>query len=182
MQNSIYNSFGVLAVLPPQASAVVQGVDEMGLLMCVLEMWMCLVLRTLPDVLLEEWLPDDGSVCRKRREGREGVFGGLNIACPLDQGMREREWVDLSGCEDVVVRGYLGLDRKEEERKKSDELVVSREEMERRRKAYAESARRFGKNAGGDVMVPSWVVFGVGALTAVVGMLLLGSKGGPRRR
>jgi tetrahydromethanopterin S-methyltransferase subunit G len=182
LQNSIYNSFGVLAVLPQQVGAAAQGVEDMALLMCVLEMWMCLVLRTLPDGVLEEWLPRDGSVSVKRREGREGVFGGLNIVCPLDQGLRERGWVDLSGCEDVVVRGYLGLDRKEEERKKSDEQIVSREEMERRRRVYAESARRFGKNVGGDVAVPSWVVFGVGALTAVAGMLLLNSKGGPQRR
>lgn len=188
MQHSIYNSFGVLAVLPSggMGNATLPGMDEPNLLLGLLEMWMCLVMRTLPEQLLEQWLPGDGSVDRKRKEGREGVFGGLNIACPLDQGERERVWVDLSESDDALVRSYLGLgtgeDQSEAKRKRSDAEFATKEEREMRKKEYAEKARKYQKNREGDFVVPSWVVFGVGALAAVAGVLLLNSRGGPQPR
>ncbi|KAJ6278415.1 hypothetical protein J3E71DRAFT_371193 [Bipolaris maydis] len=117
LQESVYNVLGAVIILPAANSG--PGTDDMALLMNVLELWMCLVFRSLPMQLLEEWLPDDGSVERKRKVGKEGVVGGLNVACPLDQGREERVFVDLSHDEDPLVKAYLKeARRKKEERER----------------------------------------------------------------
>ncbi|OAL50538.1 hypothetical protein IQ07DRAFT_611439 [Pyrenochaeta sp. DS3sAY3a] len=107
LQNSIYNAFGTLATLPPFGSNQ-PGLDSPALLLNVLEMWMCLVFRTLPQPTLNYWLEGLEGVKQGRKEGKEGEFGGLNIASPLDQGAADREWVDCSESDDPIVLEYLG--------------------------------------------------------------------------
>lgn len=177
MQKSIYNTIGALAVLPPlnATNQSLPGMDAPDLLLNVLEMWMCLVFRTLPDETLAAWLPDDGTVNKSRKEGREGVFGGLNIASPLDNGQRQREWVDLSESEDPLVREYLGVDRKAD---LSDVKHVGKKAVDespaQRQKSYAEHARRFNEAAQNDIRVPRWVA--IGALVAMVGIVVLNGR------
>jgi hypothetical protein len=106
VQQSIFNVFGILAVLPSpnMGNHVLPGMDCPDLLLNILEMWMCLVFRSLPQQALVNWLPEDMKI--------EGEFGALNIACPLDNGVKEREWVDLSEWEDPLVQEYLNRDKK----------------------------------------------------------------------
>ena len=188
---SIYNVFGVLAVLPSGSYGnAVPGMDHPELMMNVLEMWMCLVFRTLPELTLKGWLPDDVLVDKKRLMAKEGVVGGLNVASPLDQGveMKEREFVDLSEEDDAVIRDYL----KEIQRKKDDGLIgenlkerktkdveVDEEERALRKKMYAEKARRYQQRDNA-IVIPQWVF--LGAMAVGVGVLLLRSSGGPQAR
>jgi hypothetical protein len=181
LQESVYNVLGAVIVLPGGngggANSGGPGTDDMALLMNVLEMWMCLVFRSLPMQLLEAWLPpddDDGTVERKRKEGRDGVVGGLNVACPLDQGMKDRVFVDLSEEEDPIVRAYL----KEVRRKKREEKEKDEGELVRRRE-YVEKARVY-EGRGGDIRVPQWVLYG--ALAGVLGYVLFSSRGGQKLR
>ncbi|KAF1944553.1 hypothetical protein EJ02DRAFT_452413 [Clathrospora elynae] len=193
MQNSVYNTIGALVVLPSpnMGNMTLPGMDDPGLLLNVVEMWMCLVFRTLPEQMLEEWLPGDGTINTARKEGKEGVFGGLNIACPLNHGEREREWIDLSESDDALIRSYLlhgTVEAKNEEgRKRSDVRYVKKEEEEKyedslvqRKKKYAEKARGYRNKAETEIRVPQWMLFGT--LAAMVGFLLLNSKGGPQPR
>jgi hypothetical protein len=124
--------------------------------------------------MLEQWLPNDEKINKARKQGKEGVIGGLNIACPLDQGEKSRVWVDVSESEDPLVRDYL-----EEMRKKSGVKGVKKEEDSPalRRKEYANMAREYNAKRDTDIHVPQWVVFGALA-AAVVGFVLLNSKGG----
>jgi len=188
---SIYNVFGVLAVLPSGGYGnAVPGMDHPDLMMNVLEMWMCLVFRSLPEDTLKEWLPDDILVEKKRLTAKEGIVGGLNVASPLDQGveMKEREFVDLSEEDDPVIRDYL----KDVQRKKGDGLVgeqmkerktkdveVDEEERALRKKMYAEKARRYQRRDT-DIVVPQWAF--LGAMAVGVGIMLLRSSGGPQAR
>lgn len=177
----MYNALGVVALLPSgrrgQSREAVAGMEDPGLMLNVLEMWVCLIFRTLPAQLLEEWLPDHPSVSKEQKEGKEGVFGGLNIACPLDNGMREREWIDLSGSDDPLVREYLGFDRlRDEERARAE--ARARKEVdtpEQRKKTYAEHARSFNEAARNDILVPQWMV--LGAVAAMIGLVLLSNRG-----
>jgi hypothetical protein len=156
MQNSIYNAIGLVAQVPSpnMGNQSLPGMDSPDLLLNVLEMWMCLVFRTLPMPTLEAWLPDDGSVKRGRKEGQEGEFGGLNIASPLDQGEQQREWLDLSDSDDPLIRDYLGFGKKisdSEQRKRSDVQYVKAEEKEddtplQRRINYTERARSYNQH------------------------------------
>jgi hypothetical protein len=144
MQNSIYNAIGLIAQVPSpnMGNHTLPGMDCPDLLMNLLEMWMCLVFRTLPLQTLEEWLPNEGSVRKGRKSGAEGEFGGLNIASPLDQGDKQREWLDLGDSEDPLIREYLGRgknDGKVEEKKEGDEIA-------QRRAKYAERARSYNKH------------------------------------
>ncbi|KAI8936235.1 hypothetical protein NX059_006659 [Plenodomus lindquistii] len=189
LQGSVYNAFGVVAQVPVGGAARGLGeMEDVGLLLNLAEMWVCLVFRTLPDEMLEEWLPDHRDVSKERREGKEGVFGGLNVACPLENGGKEREWVDMSGSEDPLVREYLGVDRlKEEEearREAREEKRVKKEEVEdtpeQRRKTYAEHARKFNEAAQHEIRVPQWVVFGT--IAAMVGIVVLSNRGGMQPR
>lgn len=122
LQHSSYNVFGVLCALPSpgMGNHTLPGMDCPDLLLNVLEMWMCLVFRSLPDETLGEWLPNGVKI--------EGGFGGLNIAAPVDHGEKEREWVDLSDSDDPLVREYLAAGDSVE--KKSKEVGY----QERRRR------------------------------------------------
>ena len=191
---SVYNVFGVCAVLPPSSSSssssssLVAGMERSGLVMNVLEMWMCLVFRSLPSDTLEEWLPDDELVDKGRRAAKEGVVGGLNVATPLDQGVgiKDMPFVDLSGEVDPVIRDYL----REVKRRKGDvqqvenvkikdgTVEVDEEERALRKKIYAEKVRRYQNRRDKDVVIPQWVI--LGALAVGVGVLLFRSSGGPR--
>jgi hypothetical protein len=179
LQYSIYNSIGVLAVLP-MGNATLPGMDAPDLLLNVLEMWMCLVFRSLPEESLREWLPSDGTIDPARKEGKEGVVGGLNIALPLDQGEKSRNWVDLSESEDPLVREYL-----ETTRKSSGVQLVKEEEGSARgkeyvKKEYVKKARKYRQREDTDIRVPRWLVFG--AVAAIAGLFLLNSKSGPQPR
>lgn len=114
-------------------------------------------------------MPDDG-VERGRKKGLEGVFGGLNIACPLDQGERMREWLDLSEEGDVLIREYLGRGResaKIEEKKEQDEEVVAQ-----RKKEYAARARSYNKHWARPESYPSQTA---GILLSVTMAVLIGT-------
>lgn len=101
VQKSIYNVFGILCALPSpnMGNHTLPGMDCPDLLLNVLEMWMCLLLRSLPTQTLEEWLPEGVKA--------EKNFGMLNIASPLDHGDTEREWVDLSEFSDPLMQDYF---------------------------------------------------------------------------
>ena len=134
------------------------GMDDPGLLLNVLEMWMGLVFRTLPASILEEWMPE--GVSPARREGREGVFGGLNIRSPLDQGDSKSDWIDLSESDDPLVREYVGPGVA-----KNEEHDLLQNAIEKRKKEYAEKARKRNQtgNAAG-VSVNTIIVFGMGVV------------------
>ncbi|KAH6860634.1 hypothetical protein BKA58DRAFT_37101 [Alternaria rosae] len=187
---SIYNVFGVLAVFPSGGYGnAVPGMDDPTLLLNVLEMWMCLVFRSLPENTLKDWLPDDVLIDKKRLTAKEGIVSGLNVASPLDQGveMKERKFVDLSEEDDPVIQDYL----KEVQRKRGDGLVGEPvkekntkdvevdEERALRKKMYAEKARRYQRRDT-DIVVPQWVF--LGAVAIGVGIMLLRSGGGPQAR
>ncbi|KAF2706741.1 hypothetical protein K504DRAFT_536169 [Pleomassaria siparia CBS 279.74] len=116
MQNSIYNTFGILAVLPSATPGnqnhKLPGMDCPDLVLNILEMWMCLLFQSLPPQLLEEWLPTEAG---KEWRGKDPM--ALNIACPLDNGSKgQRKWLDLSASEDPLVKEYLANgDRKKSE-------------------------------------------------------------------
>jgi hypothetical protein len=187
---SVYNVFGVCAVLPPptsSSSSLVAGMERSDLVMNVLEMWMCLVLRSLPSDTLGEWLPDDELVDKGRKTAKEGVVGGLNVATPLDQGVEVKDmpFVDLSGEVDPAIRDYLREvkrrkdDRQQVENVKIKDVTMEVDEEERalRKKMYAEKARRYSKRRDTDIVIPQWVF--LGAVAVGVGVLLFRSSGGP---
>lgn len=101
-QKSRINSFALLCALPASSMGnhTLPGMDCPDLLLNLLEMWMCLCFRSLLGGTLEEWLPEGVKVA-------VGGVTGLNVGCPLEQGEEEREWVDLSGSEDELVREYV---------------------------------------------------------------------------
>ncbi|KAF1911893.1 hypothetical protein BDU57DRAFT_523985 [Ampelomyces quisqualis] len=145
MQHSIYNAIGLVAQVPSpnMGNHMLPGMDCPDLLMNVLEMWMCLCFRTLPIQTLEAWLPDDGEMQKGRKRGLEGEFGGLNVACPLDQGEKQREWLDLSDAEDPLIRDYLGRGRE------SVKIEIEKEEEDsvaQRRIRYTERAKSYNKH------------------------------------
>jgi hypothetical protein len=159
LQASIYNAIGVLAVLPSpnMGGHALPGMDDPGLLMNVLEMWMGLVFRTLPASVLEGWMPE--GVSPARREGKEGLFGGLNIRSPLDQGDSRSDWVDLSESDDPLVREYAGSGITKN--KEHDSL---QNDIEKRKKEYAERARKMNRVGNEGVSVNTIVVFGMGVV------------------
>jgi hypothetical protein len=166
MQNSIYNAIGLIAQIPSpnMGNHTLPGMDCPDLLMNVLEMWMCLVFRSLPLQTLEEWLPSNGSIRKGRKLGAEGEFGGLNIASPLDQGEKQREWLDLSDSEDPLVRDYLG-------RGKTDtkvEVKTEEDAITQRKAEYVERAKNLNKHWRTSEPSPSQAVGLVLGITMVV--------------
>ncbi|PVH93951.1 hypothetical protein DM02DRAFT_634114 [Periconia macrospinosa] len=115
MQQSIFNVFGILAVLPPPNTGnhALPGMDCPDLLLNVIEMWMALVFRSLPSPTLNNWLPDGAK--------RDGAFGALNIANPLENGGSEREWIDLSESKDPLVQDYIKVPEKSEQAEQNTE-------------------------------------------------------------
>ncbi|KAF3053093.1 hypothetical protein E8E11_005799 [Didymella keratinophila] len=175
LQHSVYNAIGVLAVLPSpnMGGHALPGMDDPGLLLNVLEMWMGLVFRSLPVSMLGEWLPDGVSTTK---EGKEGVFWGLNIRCPLDQGDSKSEWIDLSESEDPLMREYLGVDAVKASEVKND----AQDEVEKRKKEYTEKARKMNqgqKELG--VSANTLIAFAMGV---VLGFALMKGLSGPTRR
>ncbi|KAJ4380634.1 hypothetical protein N0V86_003993 [Didymella sp. IMI 355093] len=175
LQRSIYNAIGVLAVLPSPSMGghALPGMDDPSLLLNLLEMWMGLVLRSLPTSMLEEWLPEGVS---QMKEGREGVFGGLNIMCPLDQGNSKSGWIDLSESGDPLVREYLGVDATKTPEVKDN----AQDEVEKRKKEYAEKARNMNQvQNDSSVSANALIAFGMGV---VLGFALMKGLSGPMRR
>lgn len=175
LQRSVYNAIGVLAVLPSPSMGghALPGMDDPGLLLNVLEMWMGLVFRSLPVSTLEEWLPGGVSTMK---EGKEGVFVGLNIRCPLDQGDSKSDWIDMSESDDLLVREYLGVDAV----KASEVKDGAQDEIEKRKQEYAERARKMNqrqKDVG--VSANTVMAFGIGM---VLGFALMKGLSGPTRR
>jgi hypothetical protein len=212
LENSTYNTIGAVASIPsPHAgNQGLPGMDAPDLLLNVLEMWVCLVFRSLPDAVLEEWVPEHEAVSKGRKEGKEGVYWGLNVACPLDNG-GERRFVDLSESQDPLVQEYLKQGRpreqpreqlREQEREQQKVEVVKKEIVkqdpvktphqhlrkiseevdspEERKIAYAEKARNYNVRAQTDILVPQWVAYGTAAV--LVGLLALNVRSGLQSR
>ncbi|KAF2120871.1 hypothetical protein BDV96DRAFT_641522 [Lophiotrema nucula] len=103
MQYSSFDIFSLLAVLPQPTHPsyhTAPGIDQPQLILNILEMWCCLLLRSLPEETLQKYLPPSSN--------GDGFPGGLNIASPLDHGEQgRRDWIDLSKSKDPLVLEYL---------------------------------------------------------------------------
>lgn len=175
LQASIYNAIGVVAVLPSPSMGghALPGMDDPALLLNILEMWMGIVFRTLPVSTLEEWIPK--GINPRRKEGKEGVFGGLNIRCPLDQGDTKAGWVDLSDSDDPLIRDYLGISAVKEQK-----LESPLGEAEKRKREYALKARQLNQSQNGvDASANMLIAFGVGM---ALGFALVKGFSGPIQR
>ncbi|KAF2003203.1 hypothetical protein P154DRAFT_591231 [Amniculicola lignicola CBS 123094] len=108
VQNSIFDVFSVLAVLPTPTNVLFPGNDEPPLLLNVMEMWCALLFSSLQPQMLREWLPDTATP-----EPTGGLqhsrAGALNIANPLHHGLKSlsMDWLDLSHSVDPLIRDYL---------------------------------------------------------------------------
>ncbi|KAJ4367553.1 hypothetical protein N0V83_007137 [Neocucurbitaria cava] len=183
MQYSIYNTIGCLATLPPSSMGnhALPGMDCPDLLLNLLEMWMCLVFRTLPSPISDIWLHEVEEASKGRKKGKEGEFGGLNIASPLDHGGKQREWVDLSDSDDPLFVEYMNLTQRPFTHQKKEEELKVKEEQDtpaERKKKYAEAARRQRNKDQDSIHVPQWVV--LGSLAVAFGFIILNSRGGPQ--
>ncbi|KAH7385753.1 hypothetical protein BKA66DRAFT_415843 [Pyrenochaeta sp. MPI-SDFR-AT-0127] len=188
MQYSIYNTIGSVALLPSpgMGSHALPGMDQPELLLNVLETWMCLMFRTLPSQTLEEWLCGVEGVDKKRKEGKEGVFTGLNIVNPVQQGGDVRKWLDLNGSDDPLVLEYLALGKAgksdAEQRKHSDIPYVKKYEEQDTpaevQKRYIKAARQRMSQEQYEIRVPGWVL--VSGLALALGIVLFNSSGGPQ--
>lgn len=128
-------------------------------------------------------MPEDEAISKRPHEGKEGEFRGLNIALPLDQGEKTREWLDMSNTEDLLVRDYLGLARNSKPIVSKDSVVIDTTKQEDkvtteededtpavRRKAYSERARSFNKSMNMRKAEPSQalgLVFALGVGIAI---------------
>jgi len=133
---------------------------------------MCLVFRSLPQHSLVKWLPESVKV--------NGEFGALNIASPLDNGAKEREWVDLSDWDDPLVQDYLGGDRKRSSVTYAKPKVGEQtERIPKRNPAYGRNKQTGGDQNVIQIPVPALLLVGVAVLA---GYWLLRSGSGPGRR
>jgi hypothetical protein len=174
IHKSIFNVLGILAIVPPNSigNHALPGMDCPDLLLNLLEMWMCLVFRCLPQQTLNTWLPQD--------VGRSSNFGALNIASPLDSGSDEREWVDLSQWNDPLVQEYLGMSRRKTYTKWTKEEEEEELEEEPKREVVGrESKQVVSEHNVIQISTPTLVLAGAAVLT---GFLLLRSGIGPERR
>lgn len=115
MQNSRWDHFIILAVLPPGPTAAGFSQQDQALLLNMLEMWCALLFCTLQPDILAQW----------HKHGAGASAGmpwvALNLACPLDQG-GPAKFVELtsrhplSQSQDPLARSYAvgTLDRKRE--------------------------------------------------------------------
>jgi len=126
VQQSSYDIFSILAEIPnppaPSKSSsstapTTGGVlltptsnywDRIDLVLNILEMWTCLLFRSLPKASLVAYLPPGSPV-------PTGPPESLNVALPLDQGveMSERDVVDLRTVKDPLLREWFRLDEGE---------------------------------------------------------------------
>jgi hypothetical protein len=101
------SAFVLLAEIP-----VSQEVPVPGLLLNVLEMWCCLIFRTLTKKNLEKYLPEDLSIPRSRMH--------LNVALPLHQELasqdgavtRKKSFAELFHAADPMIQQYYRSMRK----------------------------------------------------------------------
>ncbi|ORY06525.1 hypothetical protein BCR34DRAFT_571323 [Clohesyomyces aquaticus] len=104
VQHSTFDTFSVLATLPSSTSpgfGNLPGMSRPDLVLNILEMWCCLLFRSLPMKTLDEFLPP-GYIAKP------SLPWPLNIANPLDHGdQQKRDWVDLSGSQDTLINEYL---------------------------------------------------------------------------
>lgn len=111
MQNSCWDHFVLLAVLPPSPTAAGFSQAEQGLLLNMLEMWCALLFCTLQPGELAHW-HEYGAAAASGKP-----WAGLNLACPLDHG-RPGKYVNwrhgLGESDDSLARAYVVevLDRK----------------------------------------------------------------------
>ncbi|KAF2808449.1 uncharacterized protein BDZ99DRAFT_499764 [Mytilinidion resinicola] len=113
VQRSSFDVFSILAVVPPPPSNQTPSQapnfhDRPDLLLNILEMWLCLLFRSLPVASLHAYLPPGSLVSM-------GPPESLNVALPLDQGveMGEREMVDIKAARDPLLREWFKLDEGE---------------------------------------------------------------------
>jgi hypothetical protein len=176
--------------------------DCPDLLLNILEMWMCLLFRSLPSQLLEEWLPVSSREEEKKEEER-----ALNIASPLDTGSKnKREWLDLSTSSDPLIHDYLASgDRRRGEvdytQRPSQQQLAQRppqDQAEEVQNAYAEGQKahqremeakrnkhgKIWKKKEQELVIPAGaVIFGT-TLVAVVAVFWFGvsKRGGKAQR
>lgn len=127
LQRSSYDSFCVLAKLP--SSSTKPGMDRPDLLLNILEMWCCLLFRSLPSPSLREYLPPTYKLPPL------GPPESLNIALPLDQGTplyAQGMKLDLSYSKDPLILEYLG----DAEEQKLIEVVTVVETSDRKLGPY----------------------------------------------
>lgn len=104
MQNSRWDHFVILAVLPPDPTAAGFSQSEQGLLLNLLEMWCALLFCTLQPTTMAQW-HDYGA-----RAGVGKPWLGLNLNCPLDHGGPAKffNWRHaLSESEDPLAQSYV---------------------------------------------------------------------------
>lgn len=142
---------------------------------------MCLVFRTLPSPISNVWLHEVEEASKGRKKGKEGEFGGLNIASPLDHGRKQRECVDLSDSDDPLLVEYMNITQRPFMHQKKEEELNIKEEQDtpaERKKKYAEAARRQRNKDQDSIHAPQWVV--LGGLAVAFGFIILKSRGGPQ--
>lgn len=126
LQKSEDNAYGTLIVLPSAAMGnhALPGMDKEGLLLDVMEMWMCLLFRCLQGETLANWLP--GSV------EREGRFGALNVWAPVERWEGGKgEMVDMRESGDRLVREWGELKREEWKERVMKELNLEERKEEK---------------------------------------------------
>jgi hypothetical protein len=119
-----------------------------------------------------KWLPEGAR--------SDGEFGALNIANPLDNGVKEREWVDLSECDDFLLQQYLGRNRKRSSvtcSKPKDGEQAGRKH--KRTSIYARNKHPRDDQDYIQITAPALLL--VGAAAALTGYLLLRCGSGPER-
>ncbi|KAK7701716.1 hypothetical protein SLS64_010164 [Diaporthe eres] len=106
MQDSRWDHFIILAVLPPGPTAAGFSPKEQTLLLNMLEMWCALLFSTLQPSIMAQW-HEYGAAAGSGRPR-----AGLNLNCPLDQGgpVKFVNWRHaLSESEDPLANAYVDL-------------------------------------------------------------------------
>ncbi|KAF2496257.1 hypothetical protein BU16DRAFT_581639 [Lophium mytilinum] len=172
VQRSSFDIFSILAVVPnppstptpPQAS---NFHDRPDLLLNILEMWVCLLFRSLPVASLHTYLPPGSLVSM-------GPPESLNVALPLDQGveMAEREMVDLKAVRDPLLREWFKLDE--------GEVAVVGATAATARRGGGGVQRRARGGRGDFAALPGTALLVMGAVV-LLGIMVAGSGRGTRR-
>lgn len=104
MQDSRWDHFIILAVLPPGPTAAGFSPKEQALLLNMIEMWCALLFSTLQPSVMAQW-HEYGAAA-----GAGRPWAGLNLNCPLDQGgpVKFVNWRHaLSESEDPLANAYV---------------------------------------------------------------------------